>query len=255
MSENKMDEAFIQYAADILADTSNGLTGTQIIKYCNAYAVDFDVDTPITSPDFGKFGSSVPNKRTALYRNLREFSGKQQFIIIKELCELPTLAQNPAVEKLKEKLYARFSEFSASPLYIEEQPLTGWQRVDRAIEEMRIRLQAADNEEKCQAIGMIGRETLITIAQNVFDKSKHPTLDDTDVSTTDAKRMLEAYLQYELSDASEKARKFAKSAVDFSNQLTHDRNATVRDASICLVAIISVASLIKSIDETSSDSI
>ena len=34
---------------------------------------------------------------------------------------------------------------------------------------MRNRLQIADTEEKYQAIGMLGRETLITIAQQVFD--------------------------------------------------------------------------------------
>ena len=69
-------------------------------------------------------------------------------------------------------------------------------------------------------------------------------------STTDAKRMLEAFLQQELSDSSEKARKFAKSAVDLGNQLTHDRNATKRDASICFVSVTAVASLIKLIQES-----
>ena len=83
--KDKIDTAFIQHAADVLAETDTGLSGRQIVKYCNSYAVDFDVDIPIASPDFGKFGSIVPNKRTALYKNLMAFNGKQQFVSFKKI--------------------------------------------------------------------------------------------------------------------------------------------------------------------------
>ena len=250
MAVGKIDDAFISYASGILADTNQGLSGSEIVKYCNSYAVDFDVDIPITSPNFGKFGSRVPNKRTALYKNLREFNGQQQFVIIKDLCELQQFESNDNVQELKKRLFKRFSRFSLSPLYLEKYQPTGWERVDRALEEMKLRLDTADNEEKCQAIGMIGRETLITVAQQVFNSEKHPTLDGVEASKTDAKRMLEAYLQIELAESSEKARKFAKSAVDLGNQLTHDRGASKRDASICLISVTAVASLIKAIQDT-----
>lgn len=251
MPDGKIDDAFISYASDILADTNQGLTGTQIVKYCNSYSVDFDVKIPITSPDFGKFGSIIPNKRTALYKNLREFNGQQQFVIIKDLCELPQFQNNDGVQQLKKRLFERFSHFAASPIYLDKYQPTGWERVDRALDEMKSRLDSADSEEKCQAIGVIGRETLTTIAQQVFDIEKHQTLDGVEPSTTDAKRMLEAYLQAELKDSSEKVRKFAKTAVELGNELTHDRNATKRDALICLLSVTAVASLIKAIQETS----
>lgn len=250
MGVKKIDETFISYASDILADTNHGLTGREIVKYCNSYAVEFGVDIPITSPDFGKFGSIVSNKRTALYKNLLEFSGQQQFVIIKDLYELSQFETNSQVQQLKKRLIERFSRFSLSPLYLEKYQPTGWERVDRALEEMKLRLDTADNEEKYQAIGMIGRETLITIAQQVFNSKKHPTLDGVEASKTDAKRMLEAYLKIELAENSEKAIKFAKSAVDLGNQLTHDRGATKRDASMCLISVTAVASLIKSIQST-----
>jgi hypothetical protein len=85
----KIDNTFITYASETLGDTQKGLSGAQIVKYCNSYAVDFNVSIPVTSSDFGKFGNIIPNKRTALYKNLCAFSGAQQFVIIKELCELP----------------------------------------------------------------------------------------------------------------------------------------------------------------------
>jgi hypothetical protein len=252
MDNRKLPESFISYAADVLADTYNGLSGSQIVKRCNAYAVDFGVDIPIASSDFGKFGSLVPNKRTALHRNLSAFNGQQQFVIIKELSELPLFENNADVKELQKKLFERFSSFSVSPIFDKSMEPTGWERVDRSIEEMRNRLQIADTEEKYQAIGMLGRETLITIAQQVFDKKLHPSTDGTDISSTDAKRMLEAYLSYELKGESEKVVRFTKAAVDMSNQLTHDRNATKRAADICVIAVSMIASLIREIKETES---
>ena len=112
------------------------------------------------------------------------------------------------------------------------------------------RLKVADTEEKYQAIGMLGRETLISIAQQVFIKEKHPSVDGTDIGPVDAKRMLEAYVSYELAEESEKVVKFVKSAVDMSNQLTHDRNATKRAAGICVLAVSSIANMMKRIKET-----
>ena len=251
MTVEKIDDVFIACASDKLADTKRGLSGSQIIKYCNSYAVDFGVNTPVTSSYFGKFGSIIPNKRTALHRNLREFNGRQQFTIVKELCELPFFEDNQEVQELKKTLFTQFSRFATSHLYIDKYQPTGWERVDRSIDEMKCRLEVADTEEQFQVIGMLGRETLITIAQQVFDSDKHPILDGIEISATDGKRMLEAFLKYELAESSEKARKFAKTSVDLGNQLTHDRSASKRDAYMCLISVTSVASMIKMIQENS----
>ncbi|MFL2077587.1 hypothetical protein [Marinilactibacillus psychrotolerans] len=156
---------------------------------------------------------------------------------------------NEEVAKLKLTLYKRYSKFATSSLYIEEYQLTGWERVDRSIDEMRSRLEFSEREEQFQAIGMIGRKTLITIAQQVFDPTKHATLDGIEASSTDAKRMLEAYLNYELNDTSEKTRRFARASVDLGNQLTHDRGATKKEATMCLISVSSIATMIKFLDE------
>ena len=157
---------------------------------------------------------------------------------------------NSAVAELKKRLFERHSAFSISPVFDQNSEPTGWVRVDRSIEEMKARYKAADTEEKYQAIGMLGRETLISIAQQVFIKDKHPSIDGTDIGSTDTKRMLDAYLSHELKDESEKIVKYAKSAVDMCNQLTHDRNATKRAAAICIIGVSSIAALVKEISET-----
>ena len=57
---DKLDETFISYACDILADTDAGLSGMKIVEYCNAYAIDFNRTTP-----HGSYPFDTPNKRTA----------------------------------------------------------------------------------------------------------------------------------------------------------------------------------------------
>ena len=134
--------------------------------------------------------------------------------------------------------------------YQQEYVPTGWERVDRTVYEMKKRLADATNEEQFQAIGMLGREALITIAQQVFDRNVHKTEDGVSPSDTDAKRMLDAFLSYSLSGGTnERQRKFAKASVDLANQLTHDRMATKKDAEICLTAVTAVVSLIKVISD------
>lgn len=127
---------------------------------------------------------------------------------------------------------------------------TGWDRVDRTVYEMKRRLAVANTEEQFQAIGMLGREALITIAQQVFNKEIHKTEDGITPSETDAKRMLDAFLSSVLKGAeNERQRKFAKSSVDLANQLTHDRMAVRGDAQICLTAVSAVASIVRIIAE------
>ncbi|WP_370785359.1 hypothetical protein [Ruminococcus callidus] len=38
----KLDDTFLNYACDVLAETNGGLSGMQIVEYCNSYAIDFN---------------------------------------------------------------------------------------------------------------------------------------------------------------------------------------------------------------------
>lgn len=128
---------------------------------------------------------------------------------------------------------------------VEEFNPTGWVRVDRTVGELRDRLAWATAEEQYQAVGLLCREALISVAQAVFDPARHPTLDGVAASPTDAKRMLEAYIAVELGGAAhEYARKHARSALDFSVNLQHKRTATFRDAAMCVEATTAVVNTI-----------
>lgn len=125
-----------------------------------------------------------------------------------------------------------------------EEP-TGWARIDRDLGELRSRLEQARTEVQFQSVGHICREILISLAQEAFDPSKHRSVDSVDPSTTDAKRMLDAYIATELAGSSNEAvRRHAKAALDVSNDLQHRRTAGFRGAALCAEATTSVVNLI-----------
>jgi hypothetical protein len=122
---------------------------------------------------------------------------------------------------------------------------TGWERVDRGVYEIRRRLEQAENEEHFQAVGLLCREVLISIAQVVFDPQRHPTEDGVRPSETDAKRMLDAYIAAELEGgANEGARRHARAALTLANDLQHHRTASFRQAALCAEATTSVVNIV-----------
>ncbi len=122
---------------------------------------------------------------------------------------------------------------------------TGWPRVDRTIGEIRNRLASAKTEEQYQAIGLLCREALISLAQSVYDPELHPNLDGVQPSETDAKRMLENYIASTLSGSSnEAARKHAKAAYGLATSLQHRRTANFQQAALCTEATASIVNVI-----------
>lgn len=125
-----------------------------------------------------------------------------------------------------------------------EEP-TGWPRVDRGVDEIRRRLDQAQNEEQFQAVGLLCREVLISLAQVVYDAQRHPSEDGITPSATDAKRMIDSYLAAELSGTpNEGLRRHARAALALANDLQHHRTATYRQAALCAEATTSVVNLI-----------
>jgi excisionase family DNA binding protein len=122
---------------------------------------------------------------------------------------------------------------------------TGWPKVDRQVEELRLRLREATSEEQFQSVGHLCREALISVAQAVYDRERYPPPDGVEPSTTDAKRMLDAFISVELPGAGHtNARKHAKAAFDLANDVQHDRTASFRDAALCAEATVSVIRIV-----------
>jgi hypothetical protein len=122
---------------------------------------------------------------------------------------------------------------------------TGWARVDRSVEKIIRTLETAKNEEDFQAVALICREAIISLAQAVYDPEKHKSFDGVKPSPTDAKRMLEIFIAETLKgDSHDYQRKFAKAAFDLAVNLQHRRTAVFRDAALCAEATRSVINVI-----------
>lgn len=122
---------------------------------------------------------------------------------------------------------------------------TDWPRVDRQVAEVRRRLAESSTEEQFQAVGLLCREVLISLAQAVHDPARHPPLDDIAPGETDAKRMLEAYIASELTGSSNEAlRRHAKASYALAVELQHKRTATFREAALCVEATASAVNVI-----------
>lgn len=215
---------------NIMISVSTG--GSQIQSVNAQYKKKFDLidlalkERHIQNPNpysdlwewYGKWSSGdLPN-----YQSRREFIGKMFFPLLRELKQT--------------------SENSAHRVFSEP---TGWARVDRSLAEIRVRLSQAQNEEQFQAIGLLSRETLISLAQMVFDPKTHKPTDGIDPSETDAKRMLEAYINHVLpSETNEAIRHHAKAALSLANDLTHRRTANFQQAALCAEATTSIVNII-----------
>lgn len=125
-----------------------------------------------------------------------------------------------------------------------EEP-TGWQKVDRQLQEVRLRLDTADSEEHHQTVGLLCREVLISVAQAVYDPDRHPSQDGVTPSDTDAGRMLESFFSAELKgSANQEARAHAKAALRLALALQHKRTADFAMAALCAEATSSVVNIL-----------
>lgn len=106
---HEIPDMFLKNASDVLGKTEGGLSGANIADAFTVYAFDLNVDIPHASYPFVPNGL---NKRTALLENLKKFEPKDQYKIIRELCEHPKLPQPvpDSINNLKIQLIARYSD-------------------------------------------------------------------------------------------------------------------------------------------------
>jgi hypothetical protein len=101
------------------------------------------------------------------------------------------------------------------------------------------------NEEDFQAIALLCREAIISLAQAVYKSKEQGSSEGVRPSETDAKRMLDDYIIDRLGgQSSEYHRKFTKASFNLAVSLQHRRTATFHDAALCVEATRSVINTI-----------
>ena len=104
---DSLARTFLNYACDNLADTNYGLSGSNIVKFSNEYALKYNRKIP-----HGAYPFEAKNKRTALLENMLCFNAVEQFQIIKDLCELSSVSDRKETKQVLLKLYERCGQYA-----------------------------------------------------------------------------------------------------------------------------------------------
>lgn len=102
--DDRISVSVLSRAADVIADTNRGLSGTKLISYCNTFAVDHDIRIPHTAYPF-----QAGNKRTALFENLCAFPPHIQYSLIMGLCADQRFRENQDVQAICLLVKERYS--------------------------------------------------------------------------------------------------------------------------------------------------
>lgn len=122
---------------------------------------------------------------------------------------------------------------------------THWEKVDRQVTAMRNQLTRAASEEDFQAVGHLGREAMISLAQVVINPAEAVGEDGKLPSSTDAARLLDAYIGKALPGGGNEAlRKAVRGVVQATSAVVHDRNATPMDAALVAELVSSSVQLV-----------
>ena len=110
---------------------------------------------------------------------------------------------------------------------------------------MREQLTWAASEEAYQTVGHLGREVMISLAQAVIDPSEAIGDDGRRPSSTDAGRLLEAYMSTRcLAAVTRPYGRAVRAVVQATSAVLHDRNATRKDATLAAELVSSSVHLV-----------
>lgn len=146
-----INNEYLSYAARILADTNEGLSGSEICKFCNQYAVKYVKTIKHTKLPFAK---GVSNKAQVLRENLACFEPEQQFVIIRDLCNLEKFSNNEQVNELKVILTRDYHHLA--PQEIAEQILETVNQVRNWLDdypEAKVNYESALEKKSCNIYG------------------------------------------------------------------------------------------------------
>ena len=156
---------------------------------------------------------------------------------------------------IKELFTPTLAYFDETENYSNIEPfvdLDDWERIKRTITKIKRDSNVAQNEEDFQAIGLLCREVIISLAQAVFNPMLHGTTDEKGVviGNSDAVRMIGNYISTELNGSSnDELRAYAKNANKLANKLTHERNATKKEMLLTVASTLALINFIGIIEE------
>lgn len=119
--------------------------------------------------------------------------------------------------------------------------LEGWDQVESQIRLLRVRLSTCDTSEDAQAIGLLCRDIMISLAQAAYDPEIHG-----EIEGESAVDQLHAVVDHHAPGKSNRVlRKMSKATIDFANVVQHRRDGNVAEAGIVAEATVACVSLVR----------
>lgn len=150
-----IDPAFLTHAAHVLADTDNGLSGREICDYFAKYAVIYKVSIPFSQYPFPK---GTFNKRTVFLRNISQFSELEQFLIIKELCQLDKFNDNQEAQRLFSQLEKYYGHLA--PLNITKEFVDNVTKLEHFLDNYPLAKKQYEQALEKKSVGIYNRNML-----------------------------------------------------------------------------------------------
>lgn len=122
---------------------------------------------------------------------------------------------------------------------------TGLERIDRNVSKIKQTLFTARNEEDFQTVGLLCREAIISLGETLYQPERDKLEDGSSISKTDANRIIGNFISTQLLGSSnEEIRKYVKDCFKLAVTLQHMRNASWKEAALCVEAIRSLLNII-----------
>jgi hypothetical protein len=123
---------------------------------------------------------------------------------------------------------------------------TGWTRVDEQTRQLRQRWATARTPEDYQAVGLLCRDLLISLAGSVFDPDRHQPAGEKLIPAADARNRIGQVLLTDFAgDDFDRLRKLVRSTWDYVVEVLHDRDADETKAGIAADSTIHVVNTMR----------
>lgn len=121
-----------------------------------------------------------------------------------------------------------------------ESEVTGWPAVDGQASQLNVRLATADSSEDAQAVGLLCRDLMITLADACHDEALHGAVGESAVDR------LNAVVDYHApGKENQKLRKLLKSTIDYANVVQHRRGVSLEEAGLVAEATMAAVNMVR----------
>ena len=152
------------------------------------------------------------------------------------------MAGRPGVSTPERPLYAAIDDLKRERVGSElpESEVTGWAAVDGQVAQLRRRLAAGRTSEDVQAVGLLCRDIMVTLADACHDPAVHGH-----VGASAVDRLNAVVNHIAPREENERLRKLLKATIDYANVVQHRRQGTLIEAGLVAEATVAAVNLMR----------